>query len=240
MKRILITLIIVYSITSPGFSQLWQSRRLELTTGIGTTHFLSDIGRFSIKDNPIGIKDISIVNTGINIMANARYEVSRHFAMRGDLAYGYLHASDIHGSRKARGFEVYSVIFEPALIGEYYILKNQHDNSFLFLRNKRSARSPWLSYMDLYVYAGLGGALWNVSPNPQLALYITEPRGFTPVIPAGLGVSRNFSGSFEGGFELAGRYALKDNIDGYASSSDKDSYYFLNVTFTWKIRTRRF
>lgn len=240
MKRTLIIFIIV-NISLPGFSQLqlWRTRRLELTAGIGTTHFFSDIGRFSSSKNPIGIRDLSFVNTGINITGNARYRLTRNFSLRADLAGAYLHASDIHGSRQARNFEVLSNIFQPALMAEYYILTNGHSNSFLFLKNKRSSRSSFTSFLDVYAFAGIGGVLWDATPNPTLALHITNTRGFTAVIPAGIGVSRNFSGNFKGGFEIGGRYALKDNIDSYVSSSDKDSFYFLDATFTWYIKTRK-
>lgn len=240
MKQTLILFIIVNVIPLPGFSQLWRTRRIELTGAIGTTHFFSDIGRYSPGENPIGIRDLSIANLGINVMADARYRINRKFTVRTNLAGGYLHASDIHGSRAGRDFEVLTRFFQPALIGEYYILNNGHGNSFLFLTNKRSTRSPFTSFLDIYAFAGIGGVLWDVTPNPPLALHITNTRGFTAVIPLGVGVSKNFSGDFKGGFEVGGRYALKDNIDSYVSASDKDSFYFLNATFTWKIKTIRF
>lgn len=239
MKRTLIIFIIVYVFPLPGFSQLWRTRRLELTAAIGTTHFFSDIGRYSSNQNPVGLRDIALANTGINVMANGRYRLTKNVNIRADLATGYLHASDIHGSRNARGFEVMTTFFQPALTAEYYILSNGHSNSFLFLKNKRSSRSRWTSYLDIYVYTGIGGVFRDVTPNPSLALYITETRGFTAVIPAGIGISKNFSGAFKGGFEIGGRYALKDNLDSYVSASDKDSFYFLNATFTWKLKTSK-
>lgn len=239
MKRTLIIFIIVNVLPLPGFSQLWRTRRLEMTAAIGTTHFFSDIGRYSPGQNPVGLRDFSFVNTGIHIMANGRYRLNQNFTVRTDLAAGYLHASDIHGSRHGRDFEVLTRFFQPALIGEYYILTNGHGNSFLFLKNKKSTRSPLTSFLDVYAFAGIGGVLWDVTPNPQLALHITKTRGFTAIIPVGIGVSKNFSGDFKGGFEIGGRYGLKDNIESYASASDKDSFYFLSATFTWKIKTSK-
>jgi hypothetical protein len=54
-----------------------------------------------------------------------------------------------------------------------------------------------------------------------------------------LGVNLLFKPDYNLGLELGGRYAFSDYLDGYTSqfSSSNDVYYFLNVTFTYKIRT---
>ena len=63
--------------------------------------------------------------------------------------------------------------------------------------------------------------------------------GFTAVIPVGIGVNLLFKPEYNLGVELGGRYSFSDYLEGYTSqySSSNDVYYFLNVTFTYKITT---
>ncbi len=131
--------------------------------------------------------------------------------------------------------------FEPSVIVEYYLLKSKRENAYLFISDKRSALYPFFAYFDLYLYAGFGGILWDVTPNPELALFITDTKGFTAVVPAGAGVARSFTSNFKGGLELGGRYLLNDNLDALVlAGTGNDSYYFLSLCLTWRFRTTRY
>ena len=75
--------------------------------------------------------------------------------------------------------------------------------------------------------------------NAALAAAGLTNSGFTGVIPVGLGVNLLFKPEYNLGLELGGRYSFSDYLDAYTSqqSSSNDVYYFLNVTFTYKINT---
>ncbi|MCK7539336.1 MAG: hypothetical protein MZV63_54710 [Marinilabiliales bacterium] len=48
------------------------------------------------------------------------------------MSYVMLHATDERGINQDRGYEATTSLFEPALIGEYYFVRNRERNSFLF------------------------------------------------------------------------------------------------------------
>lgn len=243
MRRIFTLIIVTLIISQSSAAQLWSLRNLEVTIAPGTTHSFTDIGRYLDESNYLGFRDLSAVNTGLALSGNARYRLTRDLAVRGNLLYGYLHASDIHGSEKPRNFEASVEIFEPSLIAEFYIIKNKRENALLFIKSKREGRHPLMAYFDLYIFGGIGGVFRDVSPNPSFAMFITHTdiKGFSPVIPAGIGVSRNYSDTFKAGIELGGRYLLEDDMESLMTAgSGNDSYYFLSVNFTWRFKTTRY
>lgn len=242
MHRILAVAIVIITLSQPGFSQLWSLRRLELTAAPGTTHSFTDIGRYLDESNYLGFRDLSKVNTGLALSGNARYRLTRNLAVRGNLLYGYLHASDINGSEKPRGFEASVEIFEPSLLAEFYLIKNKRENAYLFIKSKREGRHPLMAYFDLFLFTGVGGVFHDVSPNPNFAMFIDNKdiSGFSPFIPAGIGISRSYSDTFKAGLELGARYLLEDDLESLMTAgSGNDSYYFFNVSFTWRFKTRR-
>jgi hypothetical protein len=240
MKQSIMIIAAFFCISSALNAQLWKLRRLEITAAAGTTHSFTDIGRYS-GNNSFSLRDISKANMGLALNVNARYRLANAFAVRANLTYGYLHASDINGSEVIRSYEMISRIFEPSVIGEFYIVKNKRENAFLYIKDRRSAIHPLFAYFEVYVFAGLGGVLWDVSPNPELALHITDTKGFTAAVPAGLGITKSFSSNFKGGLELGGRYLLKDNLDALVvPGTGNDSYYFLSLCLTWRFKTTKY
>jgi hypothetical protein len=124
------------------------------------------------------------------------------------------------------------------MIFEYYFVKNKYENSYLFLRGK----SLWslLSSLDIYAFAGVGGAAYSVNANDLLTLQAQKSSGFTGVIPGGIGATLVYTPNLNFGVELGGRYTLTDYIDGYHSeqfSKANDVYYLLNFTVTYKLKT---
>lgn len=241
MQRPLLILIFVAFVSHSGRAQLWRLRPLEVTAAAGSTHSFTDIGRYNSGSNFLGLRDISMVNTGLAINGNVRYRFSTNFAVRSNFTYGYLHASDIHGSESARGFETFTEFFEPSLLGEFYLIKNRRENAYLFINSRRSPKYNLFAYFDLYLFAGFGGVVWDVTPNPALALYLSETRGFTAMVPAGIGIAQIFSDNFKGGIELGGRYLLKDDLEALVlPGTGNDSFYYLSLNLTWRFKTRRY
>lgn len=236
-RRYILTVLLLL-FTSSAFSQLWKISRLEATAAVGTSHFFGDIGGYTSDENYLGFRDISFHNTGFVAAGVARYRLTNNLAVRLNLAGGVFRSSDSWGSNMGRGYESNTVYFEPSLIAEFYIFRNKMENSYLFIKGYRTPQYRAAEYFDYYLFAGLGGLAWDVTPNPELALRLQKANGFNNVIPAGIGVNRIFPGNIKAGLELGGRYVLSDLSDGYAGlGSERDIYYFLTFNMTWRIKT---
>jgi hypothetical protein len=155
-----------------------------------------------------------------------------------------LHATDVRGSNEDRRYESVTSLFEPALIGEYYFVRNRERNSFLFQTYRGRTRNRLKDFfrsIDVYALAGIGGAGFYVNPNDALAARDMPTSGFTGIIPVGLGAKLAFDPNILFGVELIGRYAFSDYLDGYTSqwSVRNDVYHTFSVTFNYRIRTAR-
>jgi hypothetical protein len=239
MKRSILILLIVSLFLPVSNAQLWMMRRWEITGGIGPTFFFGDIGGFSRSKNILGLRDMSFMQTRFNLNVNMRYRIVRDVNVRLSLSYGMFHASDIRGSNESRDFEASTSFIEPAVIGEYYFIKNYAENSYLFMKQKQGFMRDLFRSLDFYIYAGLGGNAYSVNGNTMLQNYGMTKSGFTAVIPAGVGTTLIYSPNINLGLEFGGRYTFSDFIDGYSSqfSRANDVYYFLNFTVTFKLKS---
>jgi hypothetical protein len=241
MRKFLLVFLTIIFVSLSAEAQLWKVRRLEATASLGTTQFYGDIGGYSPGKNLLGIKDFSFSHTRYNITTAVKYRILNDVSIRLNLAFGSFHSTDAKGSNEARGFESVTSFFEPSILGEYYLIKNKGENSFLQLKGSRTGLQALFPALDVYVFTGVGGLSYKVKPNDKLAPFVTQPTGFTPVIPVGIGVNMFYNSNFNFGVELSGRFTFSDNIDGYTSAHSKsnDLYHFLNFTFTYKINTSR-
>jgi hypothetical protein len=240
MKRIPFVIILFSVFFQVSLAQdLWHRKRYEAFAGIGTSQFFGDVGGFTKGKNIIGLKDISFLQTRFNFTAGVKYRILNDLNVRVNLAYGMLHATDKRGSNESRGFEARTSIFEPSVIAEYYFIKSKLGESYLFNAGRGSASSSLFSAVEYYAFLGIGGVNYSVNGNDKLIALGLQSGGFAPVIPVGVGATLLFKPEYNLGIELGGRYSFSDYLDGYTSqhSSSNDVYYFLNVTFTYKIRT---
>jgi hypothetical protein len=241
MRRFLLVFISLVVVSLSAEAQLWKVRRLEATASLGTTQFYGDIGGYSQGKNLLGIKDFSFKQTRYNITTAVKYRILSDVSVRLNLALGSFHSTDVKGSNEARGFESVTSFFEPSILGEYYLIKNKGENSFLQLKGSRKGFQALFPALDVYIFSGVGALSYKVKPNEKLAPVVTNTSGFTPVIPAGIGVNMFYNSNFNFGVEISGRFTFSDNIDGYTSVNSKsnDLYHFLNLTFMYKINTSR-
>lgn len=218
-------------------AQLWKMRRIEASAGIGPSFFFGDVGGFSKGENLLGFKDLSFLQTRYNLNANIKYRILEDLNLRLSLTAARLRATDQRGSNEGRSMESSMFVIEPSLIGEFYFIKNKNESSYLFSKGQGFRR--FTSSLDCYAFTGFGGASYSVKGNDELIKAGFESGGFTTVIPVGAGVNLIYSADFSFGAELSGRYSFSDYLEGYSSqySSSNDVYYFLNFTFTYKIRT---
>jgi hypothetical protein len=240
MKRFSLVIIMLAFVAYLAEAQeIWKQKRLEVFAGIGTTQFFGDIGGFSKGKNIIGLKDISLKQTRYNISGGVKYKVLRDLNVRFNIAYGKLNATDSRGSNEARGFSAVTTIIEPSLMAEYYFIKSDLGDSYLFNQGRTVGTAGLLDALEFYAFTGVGGLNYNAKLNALLTAQGMKHNGFTPIIPVGIGVNLLFTPDYTFGLELGGRYTFSDYLDGYSSqySSSKDVYYFLNVCFVYKIRT---
>lgn len=252
MVKRLIVMCMVVSFTAPFVSgQLWKMKRYEATAAIGTSQFYGDIGGFTIGENALGLKDITFIQTRYSVNTSFRYFFTDNIAARLSFTWAALHADDRRGSNNdGRLYETSSFIYEPAIFGEYYFVRNRERNSFLFqtYRYRRANRlSDFLRSIDVYALTGIGGAGYNVyRGNDRIQQrWDTDPSlrrsGFTAVIPLGVGAKVAMDPNLLLGLELTGRYALSDHLDGYTSqwSRRNDAYHTFSVTVNYRIKTAR-
>ena len=240
MRKFLMIIVSFFFLSSIANAQLWKLRRYELTTGIGPTQFFGDIGGFSKNKNLLGFKDFTFRQTRLNINTSFKYRILDNVAARINLALGYFRSTDARGSNENRGFESRTLFFERALIGEYYFIKNKGENSYLAMKGlKDSPHRSLFTMLDFYAFTGFGGLSYDIKPNDKLAPMVSKKSGVTAIIPVGVGVNIIYSGNFNFGLELGGRFTFSDNIEGYTSqySKSNDNYIFLNFTLTYKIKT---
>ncbi|HEX2967875.1 MAG TPA: hypothetical protein VHO46_02135 [Bacteroidales bacterium] len=242
MKRPVLILFLSCSIlclrVADAGAQLWKMRRFEVSAGVGPSFFFGDIGGFSRGDNILGFKDLSFLQTRYNLNVSMKYRVLEDLNVRFSMSMANLKANDSRGSNEGRKIESSISLLEPALIGEFYFIKNKNENSYLFSRGQAGFRR-FVNSLDVYAFTGFGGASYSVKGNEKLESLATEKSGFTTVIPIGAGANFIFSPDVDFGVELGGRFTFSDYLDGYTSqySSANDVYYFLNFTFTYKMRT---
>jgi hypothetical protein len=218
---------------------MWKLKRYEASLGLGPSFFFGDVGGYSQSKDILGLRDITLRQTRFDFNANFKYRITQTVNIRLSLTSGFLHATDTRGSNVGRGLEASTIIFEPALIGEYYFIKNKAENSYLFTKGKELGLNGFFKSLDFYAFTGIGGLDYSVKGNAKLESLMINPGGFTTVIPVGIGSTMIFSPNFNFGVELAGRYSFSDNLDGYTSqySSSNDVYYFFNFTITYKLKT---
>jgi hypothetical protein len=230
---------IILVVTQLSYGQLWKSKRWYLTGAAGPSFFFGDVGGYSQSINILGFKDLTFLQTRFNVNANVKFRFMQDINGRVSFTYGMLHATDERGSNQERGFEATMNFFEPVLMGEYYFIKNRTERSWLFIKRRNSTIGSFFKALDFYFLTGIGGISYSIKPNDALAATNPDLKGFAPVIPFGVGSSIILTPEIDLGFEVAARYAFTDYLDGYTSqySNSNDVYYFMNFTFTYKLKT---
>ena len=244
MKRLILLVMLVLLAVPLAEAQLWKSKRYEATGSIGTSQFYGDVGGYTIGENALGLKDITFKQTRFNVSGSFRYFILDEVAARVSMTYLMLRATDARGSNENRGYESLTSVFEPALIGEYYILRNRERNSYSFQTYQGRARShlkDFFKSIDLYALTGVGGAAYSARVNEALEARGIKNKGFTAVIPLGIGAKVTIDPNILLGIEWCGRYAFSDYLDGYTSiySARNDVYHTFSITFNYRIKTAR-
>ena len=127
--------IIIFSLFSfSGWSQVWKLRRYEMSAGIGIVNYFGDIGGYSPGKNLLGLKDLSLRSTRPMLHVGMRYKIYETGWLNFNLAFGWLHGTDVGGTNEARGIVFRSGLFEPSLRFEQAIINGRANQSYLMMK----------------------------------------------------------------------------------------------------------
>ncbi len=222
-------------------AQLWRKSPYEIILGAGSSNFYGDIGGTAAENNLLGLRDIRLTSTRPSLHAGFRYFLPENFAVRGNISVSMLGDSDKGSRNENRAFSFFTLIAETSALGEYFIVRDISIGGPLF--NRKGLVRNYATF-SAYVFGGVGGVFYFVSPNERLQL-VQELRGiehgiFTMVFPVGAGVKMGISNHFDIGLEIGGRYALSDYLEGYTSkfSKSNDIYYLTHIHVIYRIPFR--
>ncbi len=232
---------------SPLYSQQWKESRQSITSGIGTSHFMGDLGGgANDAAHFLGVRDLDFVTTRPTLTAYYRYRLHQQIASKVGFTYAKISANDAaSGSigRQYRNLNFRSNIWEFSANFEFYFLKEQEISRYSF-SNIRSFR-----YFSAYFVIGVGAFYFNPQAKldgtwHKLRTLGTEGQGLTytdPVsgqstqgpelysriafaLPIGLGFKYQISRKLSVGLEITNRYTTTDYLD------DASNLYFDNQT----------
>ena len=235
-KIVLLSVLILIS-ASPASGVDWRATSYEFYAGIGTASYFGDIGGSADENTWYGIKDLDILRSRPGIMAGLRYFTSDYVGVSGSLALGWLSGNDTGGRNEERGYIFNTIIFEPLARIEFFPVRD-----FMLLRGvNRQGLVRNYGTFSAYLFAGAGAVIYHVMPNENLRdrqeRDNIEHGMVTMVLPAGIGVKLGISNRIDIGFELGGRYAMNDYLDGFTSpvASSNDIYYLTTVQLIYRL-----
>lgn len=152
MKRSFVIILLFCLVSQISDAQLWKQRQYEVALGAGPALFFGDIGGFSKDEDILGLKDITFLQTRFDVNLNLKYRIIENVNLRLSLAYGMLHATDDRGSNESRGLEAKTTVIEPAVLGEYYFIKNQMENSYIFATGRNGFSFKICSHLSISMH----------------------------------------------------------------------------------------
>jgi hypothetical protein len=226
-----------------GYSQPWKSARLEVFGGFSGLQYFGDIGGTADATNLLGLKDINLGKLRPGVLVGARYHITKPFQVKASFQTGFLTQADDGSRNEGRELSFSTYISEITAVAEYYIIPESDENYYYSIMQVRGGLRHFKQPYSLYVFAGLGGIYYSVTPDELL---LASPRfngdkHITMVIPAGVGFKYAILPKICLGLELGGRYTFTDYLDGYTSpySKHNDVYYSFALLFNYKIQKTR-
>jgi opacity protein-like surface antigen len=243
MRSILLFLLITCSIA--GFGQHWKFLRHEVSLGVGTSHFMgelggaNDIGSSGIK----GFKDLEFKLTRPAVAIGYRFYLSPMFALKADITYARLNGDDALTTekfRQNRNIHFRSPLLELSARFEFYPLKEY----FGHLYRSNGVVGKKVNKISPYVFVGVGGFWFNPKAEYQgdwVALQPLQTEGVSykkiaVSMPFGLGVKYALSNQLSIGLEFGLRYTNSDYLDDVStvyvdkSGSNPMTQYLANPT----------
>lgn len=225
----------------PVQGQSWRSSPWEVYAGFGSANYFGDIGGTADENNWYGIRDIELFRSRPTGIAGLRYNHNRFLSANGSLALGWLSGDDAGGRNETRGYIFNTILFEPAGRIEFFPLK---DLQVLKGVNRRGLVRKYGTF-SVYIFAGAGAVIYHVVPNEELAARQERDNidylPVTMVLPAGAGIKIGVANLFDLGFEIGGRYAMNDYLDGFTSpfAEANDIYYITTFNLIYRLDNLR-
>jgi opacity protein-like surface antigen len=243
MKNILFLTFILLGTAS--YAQHWKFLRHEVTLGLGTSHFLGELGGAdAIGSSGIkGFKDLEFKLTRPAVAAGYRYYLSPMFALKGDLTYARLNGDDALTSerfRQNRNIHFRSPVIEFSARVEFYPLKEY----FGHLYRTNGVIGKTVNRFSPYVFVGVGGFWFNPKAKYNgdwVALQPLQTEGvkykrIAASMPFGAGLKYAITNQLSIGLEMGLRYTSSDYLDDVSSvyvdktGSDATTLYLANPT----------
>ncbi len=226
MNKTIITVVLTLISFSCIKSQHWKHNRYSMVFGVGTTHFMGDLGG-GAKDAAhfFGIRDVDMVATRPLLSAAFRMRITETIAAKAGLSWAVLAADDKNSTspgRKSRNLHFRTNLFSINLHGEYYFLKERVNPRYL-----HSYRHSWRNF-SAYVFSGISFNLFNPKAKLDGKWHALQPLGTEGQgiddnpqpykrhafgLPLGLGVKYFVSRRITLGVELSNTYTSSDYID---------------------------
>jgi len=241
MKRLIFILLVTLIFLPDSDAQLWKYKRFQGSGYLGTSQFFGDVGGFSIGENTVGLKDVTLKQTRFTVGASVKYWVVEDATVRGGVTYTMVHGTDVRGSNTNRGFINTTSVFEPTIGGEYYFVRNKARNSYLFLQSGRLSSTSLLKLIDVYATVNFGAAIFNVTPNEVLEPRMGKDSGVAFSLPVGVGANLVLSSKISIGTEMLLHSTFTDYLDGYTSqySARNDMFYTWVLSFNYSFKLTR-
>jgi hypothetical protein len=241
MQKLIVLVLIVSLLPIFSHAQKWKRQRKEYSFGIGATNFLGDLGgRDQVGTN--GFMDFEYKATRFGLGLGYRYQLGKDWYVKGNFYYVLVSGDDDltkEPARARRELNFKSHILELSGQLEYMLVKQKSGHLYR-LRGVRG--KSWFRF-EIYALGGIGG-IWfspygerNGSWHKLRPLHTegqglpggpSQYKGFTVVIPYGIGIRRNLGGSARSrhfgswsiSLELTMRKTFSDYID------DVSTYYY--------------
>lgn len=247
-------IIFILILTIPLFStaQKWKRYRYEVLFGAGYSNFFGDLGGGNSKGGHsiISIKDVDFGASRPAIFVGARYKIIERLSLKINLIYGYVSANDKYSGfpgRQLRDLSFSSSVFEQSIQAEFSVVKERYGRRYT-VSNIRSLKKL---NMNTYFFVGAGGFMFNpkskwhgISIPGQHSLSTGEAYSkYQFAFPVGVGVKYGINRKMNIGLEYGNRFTTTDFLDNHKdrSSANKanDTYMFLKVIISYKLRTSR-
>jgi len=239
--RPLLVLAFVFFFTPHGNSQTWKITRYESILGMGTAHYMGDVGSITREENFLGFKDLKFAHSRPSILLGARYKLYEKISVRLNMNFAWLGGDDAYGTYSARAIKFSTFIFEPSLQGEIAIIKDKSANNYLMMKSQRM--NSFVSAFSVYGFAGFSPVFYwpTVIQHDPAGRTNIDTKHVSMAFPLGLGVRYGFNPKWKLALELGGRFTLTDYLDSFSPQSSKanDVYYLTQVHLTYVFKTNR-
>lgn len=204
-----------------------NNRQVEVGFSVGNTYGLHDLSGDPLRSRRLFVWDTEWDLINLHLGLFGRYRLQHGFSVKAAINYGKISSSYVSyrpGTRQHNlGYSFHNHIFELAVMPEYILPRFAEDIP-----------------LDIYGFAGL--ALFYHDPVvtsqgkvPELA----EVRNIHLGIPMGAGFYYTYMSHTRLGASIGWRKTFTDVLDGYASGTGMDSYFFLAVHLGFLIESWR-